>query len=266
MNPDGRRIYSSFCLYPGKAWHNNQEIYLRPVKKLELEVDLLLGGKENRYRIIHMGSSTRLKEWPEHKWKSLAKKLVQEGNILVFTGQGEREELSVGRTTSGLDHCINACGRLSWDGLVELIRRAELLYAVETSVGHVAAAVGTPTVSIKDWRYSVSRWKPFGDQSVAVHTDLPCFPCCISRGCESMACVREIPVEAVYQAGKQAMKQKSTHGSGPSNLRPGPLRELCNKQREADPYEGEEGGGLGACRGRGTAELWAIYMILPGSY
>lgn len=178
-------------------------------EKAKMEVNFLLGGKGNQYRIIHMGSSTSLKDWPENKWKSLAKQLVQEGNTLVFTGQGEREELSVGRTTAGLDHCINACGRLSWDGLVELIRGAELLYAVETSVGHVAAAVGTPTVSIKDWRYSISRWKPFGDRSVAVHTALPCFPCYISRGCESMACVREISVEAVYQAGEQALKHKS---------------------------------------------------------
>ncbi len=170
------------------------------------EVERLLGGRVTKYRVMHMGSTMMQRDLPQGTWRSLAELLVAQGHTLIFTGQGEQEELAVSRTIAGLEHCINACGKLSWDGLVELIRRAELLYAVETSVGHVAAAVETPVVSIKNGLFSPNRWKPFYNRAVEVNVDLPCFPCFLRRGCESMACIRDISVEQLYQAGEQALR------------------------------------------------------------
>ena len=81
-------------------------------------------------------------------------------HLLVFTGKGPRESLNIEQVTEGLSNCVNACGKLSWEGFVTAIRHAETLYAVDSMAGHVAAAVGTKCVSIFGGMSTIARWRP----------------------------------------------------------------------------------------------------------
>lgn len=174
------------------------------------EVELLLDGCRN-YRVLHIGSGLKLREWPRNRWQTLARRLVEENHVLVFTGVGEYERRAIGEISNSLPNCLDACDRLSWEGLVELVRGAELVYCVETSVGHVASAVHTPSVAISGGFADPLQWKPYGDQCVLATVDLPCVPCFRRYGCNSMACVRDLSVEAVWQAGEKAMEFKQRH-------------------------------------------------------
>ncbi|HLH37379.1 MAG TPA: glycosyltransferase family 9 protein [Alloacidobacterium sp.] len=141
-----------------------------------------LGGV--RYRIIHPGSGAENRELPPEFWRDIAIKLSN--STIIFTGKGAREAKNISKIITGLGNCINACDRLTWNALIAAIRNAEIVYGVESMVGHVASAVGTKCIMFYSGAAGVARWRPEGD-SVTVYTNhLPCAPCML--GCEAMLC------------------------------------------------------------------------------
>ncbi len=170
------------------------------------EARRVLADMSGPYRVIHAGASVAVRDWPVERWRELSERLLRDGCPLVFTGRGRRDRAIVERITAGLSNCINACDALSWAGLVEMIRGAELVYSVETAAGHVAAAVGTPVVAIyggmQDWRH----WAPRpGPRSVCLSNVVPCWPCFTYNGCGDEKCLKGIAVEDVYRAGEAVL-------------------------------------------------------------
>lgn len=161
------------------------------------------------FRICHISSSTGIRDWPIEKWRGLTKRLTAQGSWLVFTGQGPAEAAKIETVIDGIEFCINACNRLSWGGFVELIRNAELVYTVETSAAHVAAAVGTPVVGIYGGTADPRQWGPYGVHAATVTRDMSCSPCFRKAGCESMACVRDIEVDEVKVKGAELLRLRA---------------------------------------------------------
>lgn len=143
-----------------------------------------------RYRIIHAGCGDPRREMPLDFWRELASNLS--GQVtLVFTGRGTREAENIRAITSGLENCVNACDKLSWQGFVAAVRQAEILYGVESMAGHVAAAVGTRSVVVYGGAAGVARWRPEGPATV-ITNHVRCAPCNLPWGCETMDCMRGI--------------------------------------------------------------------------
>ncbi|MBI5764523.1 MAG: glycosyltransferase family 9 protein [Planctomycetes bacterium] len=167
------------------------------------EARRVLGDTSGPYRVVHAGASVAVRDWPVESWRALVERLTREGRRLVFTGRGPRDRAIVEHIATGLSNCINACDALSWAGLVEMIRGAELVYSVETAAGHVAVAVGSPVVAIyggmQDWRH----WAPrAGPGSVCLSNVVPCWPCFTYNGCGDEKCLKGIGVVDVYRAGE----------------------------------------------------------------
>jgi ADP-heptose:LPS heptosyltransferase len=163
------------------------------------------GHAGQSYRVLHLGSGAASKDWPESKWRALAGRLVGQGRRLVFTGRGERDRRLIEPVIAGLKNCANACDRLEWAALVELIRGAELVYTVDTMAGHVASAVGTPCVAIHGGTSDYRQWSVRARPGAACVTHVvPCWPCFRYNGCEHMSCLRQLEVERVYEAGETA--------------------------------------------------------------
>lgn len=162
---------------------------------------LQIASIENtRYRIIHMGAGLAYKELPVSFWRELAEKLSQE-NTLLFTGSGKREEENIAAAIIGLRNCINACGRLTWDGFVAAVRYAEVLYGVDTMAGHVAGAVGTKCVVVSAGAAGVARWRPEGRDSIVITNHVPCAPCHRPLGCAAMTCLQGISRDDLVRLG-----------------------------------------------------------------
>jgi heptosyltransferase-3 len=156
------------------------------------------------YRILHVGASAVARDWPMENWRRLAGRLVDEGHRLVFTGRGPRDRKQIDSIILGLSGCVNACDRLSWAGLVALIRGAELVYSVETMAGHIAVAVNTPCVGVYGGMSDVLQWSPRpSSTSVCVTQWVPCSPCFVFNGCALKSCIRGLDIETVYVAGER---------------------------------------------------------------
>ena len=176
------------------------------------EVDALIataGWSGQPFIVIHMAASVPVRDWPTTNWQSLTQRLITEGRRVIFTGRGCRDRTLIERVVAGIPQSgsfLNACDKLSFAGLVELIRRTEIVFSVETMAGHIAAAVGTPCVAIYGGMSDPKQWAPRPGPDVRVVTHVvPCWPCFQYNGCAEMSCLRDLPVEDVSGAGLLSM-------------------------------------------------------------
>ncbi len=153
-----------------------------------------------RYRILHPASSTPVRDWPITNWIELAHHLVKKGMLPVVTGRGPRDLAIAEAITAAVPGVCNACNRIDWDTLVALIEGAEYIYSVETSIGHLGAALGRPVVSIYGGMADPAHWAPIGAR-IVTHP-LPCFPCFQKNGCATRACLTGITVAMVERTTK----------------------------------------------------------------
>lgn len=172
------------------------------------------------YAVIHAAPFFRYKQWTAQGWRDLAAAISARGLTVVATGgpaADERvylDEVWQGANVSRLD------GKLNWPQLTGLLSKARVYVGPDTSVTHLAAATGSPTVAIygpTDPRL----WGPWPSRGLArpwlaagsiqhsgnvwlVQNPLPCMPCQL-EGCErrldsASACLEELPVSRVMTA------------------------------------------------------------------
>lgn len=160
-----------------------------------------------QYCIIHMGSGNAAKEWPLSQWRTLAELLSAQGHYLVFTGKGEKEERDIQTVTQNLTRTLNLCNQLDWNAYVALIKEAKLLIGVDTSAGHVAAAVETPSVLLYSGLNPLTLWRPLGTKATVLQAPVPCAPCYRMSGCSSLACIRNVSVEEVLEKSLEILSR-----------------------------------------------------------
>jgi heptosyltransferase III len=178
------------------------------------------------YAVIHAAPFYRYKQWTKDGWRNLASWLGSRGFGVVSTGgpdEGERRYLDW--IWSGMDAVRRVDGRLDWSPLMGVLAGARVFIGPDTSVTHLAAASGCPTVAIygpTDPRL----WGPWPQGGLQpgwdaggtiqnrgnvwlVQNPLPCMPCQLEgceRGTDSYSqCLEELPVEHVMTAVKQAL-------------------------------------------------------------
>jgi heptosyltransferase-3 len=176
------------------------------------------------YVVIHAAPMFRYKRWTKEGWRALADKFMTEGHVVVATGgpaATERrylDEIWIGATVTRLD------GRLSWPQLSGLFAKARVFVGPDTSVTHLAAASGCPTVALygptdprlwapwpagglhEPWQ-AASKIQRRGNVFLVQHA-FPCTPCQL-EGCErrldsDSACLVALAPEQVIVAVNEA--------------------------------------------------------------
>jgi heptosyltransferase-3 len=177
------------------------------------------------YAVVHAAPMFRYKQWTVDGWRALASTLTERGIAIAATGgPSEQDRRYLDEVWRGLDvHRLD--GRLSWPELSNLIRGAQVYVGPDTSVTHLAAAAGGPTVAIygpTDPRL----WGPWPAAGLAppwmaagtlqqrgnvwlVQNPLPCLPCQL-EGCERRLnshsqCLEELTVAQVLGAVDAAL-------------------------------------------------------------
>lgn len=116
----------------------------------------LPAGLESRLRapfaVVQVPSMWRYKRWPAAHFRTLIDSLVGDGLQVLLTGSGVAEdraqvdEVLQGRARDG-DAVIDLAGTLSLPQVRTLLGRCAVYVGPDTSVTHLAAAVGAPIVS-----------------------------------------------------------------------------------------------------------------------
>lgn len=179
------------------------------------------------YAVLHANPMFRIRRWTDEGWRALARALADRGLTVVATGgpdPAEKDYLDRIWLASELP-VVRLDGKLGWPDLTALLRGAAVYVGPDTSMTHLAAGAGTPTVALYGpaspslmgpWPVGglETPWARAGtvqrrSNVWVVQNPLPCMPC-DRLGCDGhlesrSQCLDELPVERVLAAVDQAL-------------------------------------------------------------
>ncbi|WP_067807200.1 glycosyltransferase family 9 protein [Actinomadura formosensis] len=111
------------------------------------------------YVVVHPGTSVPARAWPPGRCAEAVRLLDAAGHRVAVTGHGDEKELTaLVAGEAGLD----LGGRTTLPELASVLAGACAVVAGNTGPAHLAAAVGTPVVSLFAPTVPAARWAPFG--------------------------------------------------------------------------------------------------------
>lgn len=162
-----------------------------------------------RYVVVHPGVSVPARMWPAERSAALVQSLSRDGWAVVVTGTPAESELT--ERVAGV-HALDLGGRLDVRRLAAVIAQAELLVAPNTGPAHIAAAVGTPVVSLFAPVVSAERWRPWRVPCVVLGDQRAQCAGTRARVCpvEGHPCLSSVTVDDVRSAVDSLVR----HGEG----------------------------------------------------
>lgn len=174
-----------------------------------------IGSNCAPYVCVHPGAQYVSRRWPVERYAAVAQALSDAGYLVVMTGT--REEHGLGEALASLlrpgSRLLDLIGRTSLWQLGALIEQARLVLANDTSVSHIAAALGTPSV-IVSCGTDVERWAPLDGERHRVLAERPACRPCGFRICPSgHECATGVSVEAVQAAAFDQLAVRRPHAA-----------------------------------------------------
>ena len=156
------------------------------------------------------GAGWKLREWMPERFAAIGDRLVQNFNaeVLIFGGQKESELV---HTVAKLmdTRAVPFAGNLQIRELAACIEKCDLFLTNDTGPMHIAAAVGTPTVSLFGPGNHI-RFQPLGAMHQTIRHDVPCNPCKqFTDKCKDNICMKKITVDEVWQSISEALAKVS---------------------------------------------------------
>ncbi|HEX2153979.1 MAG TPA: glycosyltransferase family 9 protein [Acidimicrobiia bacterium] len=152
------------------------------------------------YVVVHPGASVPARALPQSLANETIDRLVDEGRRVVVTGTEVERQMSAISVASPQVEDLR--GLTSFEHLVAIIAAADAIVVGNTGPAHIAAATGTPVVSIFAPVVPAHRWQPWkvplallGDQRIECAG-------CRARTCplSDQTCVAEITATQVVKA------------------------------------------------------------------
>jgi ADP-heptose:LPS heptosyltransferase len=136
-------------------------------------VGALLGPLARRpYVVLHPGAAVPARRWPAEHHRRAARLLAEAGLPVVVTGGAGERELTAAVADG---HALDLGGRTDLAQLSGVLAGAAALVAGNTGAAHLAAAVGTPVVSLFAPVVPAVRWRPYRVPQVLLGAqDAPC--------------------------------------------------------------------------------------------
>ena len=177
------------------------------------------------YAVLHANPLYRYKRWNDAGWRELSRSLAKRGYAVVATeGPDPAERAYVDSLWAG-EASVIRLRNLPFAKLAALLRGASIYVGPDTSMTHLAAASGCPTVAIYGptsplligpWPVGglAEPWAPAGriqqqGNVWVVQNPLPCLPC-EKLGCDGhldsrAQCLDELSAQQVLAAVDQAL-------------------------------------------------------------
>jgi heptosyltransferase-3 len=161
-----------------------------------------------RFFTINPFSRWKYKEWVHRRWTEVIATLGERHGIpTVLFGTSEESAVAaeIIRDTGGAGRSI--AGKTSLGELAAVLRKSALHLGVDSAAPHMAAALGTPTVTIfgpSDWR----AWTIPDATHRVVCPDDPCVPC-NRTGCDHTGvslCLDNMPTVKILLEAEKALE------------------------------------------------------------
>jgi ADP-heptose:LPS heptosyltransferase len=120
------------------------------------EVDHLV--PDAPYAVLHPGTSVPARAWPVEGYVEACSMLLAAGRRVVVTGAPSETTLTTAVAAPG---AVDLGGRTDLAELAAVLERAEVVVVGNTGPAHLAAAVGTPVVSLFAPTVPAERWAPY---------------------------------------------------------------------------------------------------------
>jgi ADP-heptose:LPS heptosyltransferase len=175
-------------------------------------------GLQRPYAVLFpvTGAYSTAREWPIDRYATVASWLAQRGLQPVIAGAADAR-MAAQALNDLVPQALDLAGRTSLPALIALLSRAEVVVGGDSFIGHLAAALDRPTVSIFG-PSNADAWRPFGatefgpgkaigTRQLVVRHRLPCQPCLYTgfslgrpHGCPQRTCLRLVQVDDVTAA------------------------------------------------------------------
>lgn len=158
--------------------------YPLPTQEADFGIDkhqFIQGEKEEApYLVFLHGTTWDTKLWPEPYWIELAQ-LAESAGLRIKISGGNDEEVARAERIAMASKAVDVMPRLSIGKMAVLLARAKGAVAVDTGLGHLAAALSVPTVSL----YGATEpayTGALGKHSIHLAAQFACSPC-LNRTC-----------------------------------------------------------------------------------
>ena len=139
-------------------------------------VDNLIGLPPKKPFILMLhGTTWDTKHWPEIYWRELAERIGHLGVDVKFPWGNAYEKSRAERLAQGLQNA-EVLPKLNLAGVARVLSRARACVAVDTGLGHLAAALEVPTISLFG-PTNPRLTGAYGKGQVHLASEFPCAPC-----------------------------------------------------------------------------------------
>ena len=166
---------------------------------------------DDRLIALNLGTTWTTKRWDIVNFSDVIRQvthLTPEIKV-VLTGSSEEQELAKALPTSL--SVINLIGKTDILQLGALLERCEVCLTCDSGPMHIAAAVGTPTVTLFG-PTSPMRHQPYGTGHTVIEKSVSCRPC-YKRMCHRHdapnLCMKEIGTAEVVKALEMQLRRKA---------------------------------------------------------
>lgn len=181
--------------------------------------------KDGPIVVMHAGSGaySQARRWPPRRFAEVADQLKSRYQAhIILVGQDSDDSLETARLINF--EVLNLVGKTTLPQLADVLRRADLFIGADSGVMHLAAAAGTPVVSIfgpsnhEAWKpWAVDGWASIQRSGVA------CSPCSYvghsigaRDGCRARTCMKLVRTRQVVAAAATVLKP-SPQGTAAAN-------------------------------------------------
>jgi heptosyltransferase-1 len=139
--------------------------------------DKLLTPVSGAHAALFVGSRWQSKQWFADQMAECARTLQRDFALsVVLLGAVEDRELARQAMAGASNRMHDLVGRTSLRQAIAIIQRAKVAVGPDTGLMHIAAALGTPVISL--WGATEPRRTgPFGFADLAIRGRAPCAPC-----------------------------------------------------------------------------------------
>lgn len=127
------------------------------------------------YVVFLHGTTWATKHWPEAYWRELAERMGRRRLEVRLPWGNPAEKARAERIAQGLNNC-QVLPKLNLVGVARVLAAAKACVAVDTGLGHLAAALDVPTISLFG-PTNPGLTGAYGRTQIHQASDWPCAPC-----------------------------------------------------------------------------------------